>query len=380
LGKRRHNDDIVRNILKFRGTLAQAAPAELAELTAAALIPRPQHEEQGYRRLFEEPFDYLDHEFIPASPSQGPFLELLIHAPEHGLSLIHRLVDHAISFYSQGREHGADAFIISFPDGERVFPWWRSYWWSREGYGPYSITSALMALEAWAHRRIEEGEPLNQVLADVLGPPGFPAAYLLVAVDLLLSHWPKSLEAAVPFLACPELLCTDRERQVYDNFQYPDFFGLRALQKEPVSAVSLESLKRRPSRQHILEELLGQYAIYGPVDLRETLTALLHQAAARLGPPDNQSNLRDPALMAVHALNLVDGEKCPLRWQMVRRGRLTSMCLQKQKVGTSHRCKKPLGISFLTLTCKQPSASHWKTHPARLMNLLQPLSSGRKKP
>jgi len=313
LGQRRHNDDIVRSILKFRGTLAQAAPGELAELTAAALIPRSQLDEQGYRRLFEEPFDYLDHEFIPASPAQGPFFELLIHAPQHGLSLIHRLVDHAISFYSQGREYDADVFIISFPDGERVFPWWRSYWWSREGYGPYSITSALMALEAWAHLRIEKGEPVEQVLADVLGPPGSPAAYLLVAVDLLLSHWPKSCEAAVPFLACPELLCTDRMRQVYDNFQYPDIFGFRALEKEPAGAVSLENLKKRPSRKHIFEELLGQYAIYGPAELREKLTALLHQAAARLGPPNEQSDLSDPGLMAVHALNLVD----PGNWREV---------------------------------------------------------------
>jgi len=314
LGQRRGNDDIVRSILKFRGTLAQAAPAELAELTAKALIAKPRPHDHHHDLDFYGPFDRLDHEFLPASPSQGPFLELLIHAPQHGLLLIHRLVDHAISFYSQGREYGADAFIISFPDGERAFPWIESYAWSREWGSRFSnVTAGLMALEAWAHLRIEAGEPLNQVLADVLGSPGSPAAYLLVAVDLLLSHWLESREAAVPFLACPKLLCTDRERQVYENFRYPDIFGLKSLQKEPVGAVSLESLKNRPSRQHILEELLGQYAIYGPAELRETLTALLHQAAARLGAPDKLSNMRDPALMAVHALNLVD----PGNWREV---------------------------------------------------------------
>ena len=85
------------------------------------------------------------------------------------------------------------------------------------------------------------------MLSDVLGSPGSPAAYLLVAVDLLISHWPKSCEAAVPFLACPELLCIDRERQMLDNFEYPDIFGFKALQKEPVGTVSLESLKNRAS-------------------------------------------------------------------------------------------------------------------------------------
>ena len=168
-----------------------------------------------------------------------------------------------------------------------------------------------MALEAWAHSRIEAGETFDKVLADVLGPPGSPAAYLLVAVDLLISHWPKSREASVPFLSCPELLCIDGERHVHDNFEYPDFFGLKALQKEPVGAVSVEKLKKRASRQHSLEDLLGQYAVFGPVELRERICALLRRAAARLGPPDEQSNLGDPAFMVVHALNLID----PNNWR-----------------------------------------------------------------
>ena len=313
LGQRRRNENAVRSILKFRGSLAQAAPAELAELTATALIPKRRPDERHHRRDVDAPFDFLDSEFLPASPAQGPFLELLTHAPQHGLPLIHRLVDHAISFYSRGREHGADAITISFPDGERPFPWKRSYAWSRQGARHYSVTSALMALEAWAHRRIETGETFDEVLADVLGPLGSPAAYLLVAVDLLLSHWPRSREAAVPFLGCPELLCIDRERYRHDNFEYPDIFGLKALEKEPVGAASVEGLRKRGSRRLMLDQLLSQYAVAGPVDLRETLTALLRRAAARVGPPDEQSDLGDPLFMAVHALNLVD----PNNWREV---------------------------------------------------------------
>ncbi len=311
LDQRRHGDNAVRSILKFRGLLAQAAPAELAELTANALISKRQPDEQRNRREVEEPFDFLDHEFLPESPAQGPFFELLTHAPQHGLSLIRRLVDHAISFYSGGRDYGADVITISFPDGDRTFPWKRSYIWSREGVGHYSVTSALMALEAWAHCRIEAGDNFDKVLADVLGPLGSPAAYLLVAVDLLLSHWPKSREASEPFLACPELLCIDRQRHLHDNFEYPDIFGLKALEREPVGAVSIEKLKKRAFRQHTLEELLGHYAVFGPVELRERLSALLHRAAARLGPPDDQSDLGDPAFMVAHALNLIDPDNWP---------------------------------------------------------------------
>lgn len=313
LSRRQHSRDAVRSILKFRGTLAQAAPAELAELTATALIPKLRTEEPYNRREPREPFTFLDHDFLPASPAQGPFLELLTHAPQHGLSLIHRLVDHAILFYSQGRTYGTGAITILFSDGERVFPWVRSYAWSRESASVYCVTSALMALEAWAHVGIEGGEDFAKVLADVLGPPGAPAAYLSVAVDLLLSHWPKSRDAAVPFLACPELLCIDRERHVHDNFEYRDFFGLKAFQNEPVGAANLQSLKSRASRKLTLYEFLGRYAMFEPAEVRETLTALLQRAAERLGPPSDQSDLGDPRFMAVHALNLVD----PTNWHEV---------------------------------------------------------------
>jgi hypothetical protein len=312
--QREHSETIVRSILKFRGSLAQAAPEELAELTGTALIPQHQPDSQRNRRRLREldrPFGFLDDEFLPESPAQGPFFELLTHASQHGLSLIRRLVDHAISFHSGGRDYGTDTITLPFPEGDRTFPWKRSYAWSRENSGNYSVTSALMALESWAHSRIEAGETFEQVLADVLGPPGSPAAYLLVVVDLLISHWPKSSEESIPFLSSPELLSIDFERSFHDSYQHPDFFGLKALMKEPVGAVSVENLKKRASRQYPLKDLLCHYALVGPVESRERISALLRQAAARLGPPDEQANLLDPAFMVLHALNLID----PNNWR-----------------------------------------------------------------
>ncbi len=311
LGSRRRGENAIHGILKFRGTLAQAAPAELADLTANALIRKPDKRDGWRHDEREEPFEYVDHDFLPASPSQGPFLDLLTHSPQHGLALIRRLVDHAISFYSRGRDPGTDAITVVFCDGERNFPWQRSYYWSRDANGNYSVTSALMALEVWAHRRIEAGESVDSVLSDVLGPAGSPAAYLLIAVDLILSHWPKSRESSIPFLASPELLSLDRERQVHDGFEYPDFFGLKALQKEPSGTASLADLKKRPSRKLSLEYPLGNIAVLGPAATREQLMGLLRQAAERLGPPEPKSTMRDPRLMVAYALNLVD----PANWQ-----------------------------------------------------------------
>jgi hypothetical protein len=308
-----HNDRVVRSILTFRGTLTQGAPAELAELTLKALSPADESEDDlPDRDPMRGPFSFLDNEFIPASPAQGPFFELLMYATKEGLALIRALVDQSLSFYTGGRTHGSNAITIPLPNGDALFPWTQSYMWSRFAASSYCVTSGLMALEAWAHRRIEAAEPFERVLTDVLGTDA-PAAYVLVAVDLILSHWPESQEAAIPFLASPELLCLDRQRVLQDNFESPDLLGIRALEKEPSGSARLDDLKKQPSRRFSLEQLIGQYAVTGPREQCERLTELLLRAGERLGAPDDQSDLGDPRLMVVHALNLAN----PKNWREV---------------------------------------------------------------
>jgi len=167
-----------------------------------------------------------------------------------------------------------------------------------------------MALEAWAHQRIESADDFEGVLKDVLGPPGASAAFVLIAVDLIISHWPKSQAAAVPFLGCPELLSGDRTRQLQDQIAYPDLLGLKALEEEPAGAANRDNLKQRPSRRVPLENLIGTYA-FGPEELRAKLEALLQAASQRLGAPEPISTFADPRLMVSHALNLLDPKNWP---------------------------------------------------------------------
>ena len=329
--EREHNENAVRSVLKFRGSLAQAAPYELGALTIAALIPKRDLNQRYYREESREPFGWHGCDLLPASPAQGPFFELLTNAPKEGLAVIHRLVEHAVMYRREGRGPGDDAIEIVL-DGElRAFPWTRTYNWSREGAGYHCLNSALMALEAWGHRRIEAGDAFEVVLADVLGPRGSAAAYLLVAVDLVLSHWPKSREAAIPFLACPELLCIDQERKVHDSMGTLDIFGIKALQKEPKGEVDLDSLRKRPSRKSTLNDVLGMYATFGPVESRERLMELLQDARERVGKPDGDSDLSDPALMVVYALNLID----PANWNGV------SIELEDGSPGTGYKYESP---------------------------------------
>lgn len=310
VGKSEHNEDIVRSILKMRGNLAQAAPEELANLTAQALIARPRRRECDFGREREEAFTYLDREFLQASPAQGPFFDLLTNSPKDGLALVHRLVAHAVAHGSRGAYPGTNGFDLSLPGGVRTFPWTQTYFWSRNS-NFYAVTSALMALEAWAHRRIEAGEAIEAVLIDVLGPQGSCAAYLLVAVDLIISHWPKSIAVAAAFLGCPELLCSDHTRQVHDRVEMPDFFGLGSLRSEPRGSVTSAELKHRPSRRKTLDELIGNFTFLASPDQLATLRTLLATAAARLGEPAASAHLGNPEFMARYALNLSDAENWP---------------------------------------------------------------------
>ena len=311
----REPDRTVGEIMNFRGTLAQAAPAELVELTLAGLIPKEKKRARSRGR--SEAFTHLDSEFLPTSPAQGPFLDLLNAAPEHGLNLVRRLVDHAIAAKSGGRQPVEDGLTLVFPAGPRFFPWKRSYFWSRSADDCYAVESGLLALEAWAHARIERGDPAEQVLVDILGPEGSPAAFLLVAVDILISHWPKTMAAAVPFLGSPELLSLDRNRQIHDEMPEMDLGGWGAIgPREPMGPVQSADLRRRPSRRWALEGLLATFAVDEFAD-RGALQALLADASARLGPPEPEDNFAEPRFMARYALNLVE----PANWRQTERGR-----------------------------------------------------------
>ena len=322
------HDAAIRSVWELSSYVAQAAPEELAELTAAVLIPRREDRRFPHRRdlpaslsdlppsrwddLRREPFDSNDIGFAPPSPERGPFLALLEHAPAVGLKLVRRLVDHAISVRCPGRPDGADAVTVAFADGSRVFSLTETYAWSRVwGNGDPCVQSALMALETWAHHRIDNDEDVETVLADVLPQTNGPAAYLLVALDLVLSHWPNSAKAAIPFVACPELLCLDLERFSADQLVVPDFLGLEALSRATVDLSGSDNLKARPSRRSSLESLLGRYALSGRPEMRSELAGLLKQAIERLGPYGEQAGRLQPEFMAAQALNGVD----PSNWR-----------------------------------------------------------------
>jgi hypothetical protein len=287
-------------IRQFSRVIAPVAPAELAELVLASLLQA--RDRRGRRaRTMEQAFTFADNNYLPASPAQPPFLDLLESAPGEGLKLIRTLVAEAIAFSTDAHAAADPGFTVDFGDGPRFFPRTDSYLWSRDQCNDYSAASGLKALEAWSQQRLDDGAPVDEVLTDILGPEGSSAAYLLVATDALLSHFDVARDVLATLIAVPELLAADRMRRDRDQLG----FGLDkfAIGKEPDAKVRLADLKGRPSRRVTLLDLVHFYLGDDPVAnrLRENLGG----AVARLGPIQSYSNWSDARLIARVANNML---------------------------------------------------------------------------
>lgn len=313
----KRKDRIYQALMKMRGTLAQAAPDELAAATLDYLR-KPQKQKDDEPRQHRRPgidgaLAHGDRDFLPAAPAQGPFYDLLKHAPQNGLKLIRTLIDEVIATDTEGKPPAADdVLILEMPEGPRRFPWLGTYLWSDHSHY-YSVTSALMALEAWAHERAENGEDIAAIIADIIGEGEAPAAYVLVALHIILSHWPSSAAAGVPFVGCPELLSLDLSRPVRTKVSGIDFFGFGRMSKEPANGPRLDSLKQRVSRQASIDALVVNYTHHTDLQTeRDALRAILKRAQERLGPHQAGDDRSDPRLMAYLALNLID----PVNWEL----------------------------------------------------------------
>lgn len=304
-----------RTILQAPGTLATAAPKELTDFALATLIEDDDEDVWSSRRNRYGPFGAHNHLYSRASPAQGPFLDLLESAPAEGLRLIRGLVEHATEWRRDMYRDERLPFprlTIHFPEGSKSFEGdFAVYHWARS-IAPSTVTaSALMALEAWGHKQIESGRPFAEVLHDVLGPDGSSVAVLLVAVDLVLSHWPLSREAAISMAGAPELL-------VFDDTRHPrDLMGVdRVLEQEVDNGrVRKADLEARPSRKLRLADTFGAYVFGSDTEQLARLRALLEQAHNEItqsGPENKEDPVGGLRATAARALRMTFREHWPI--------------------------------------------------------------------
>ncbi len=290
----------VKEIRPFSQVIAPVAPAEFADLILTSLIHKRDSRRRGSSSM-DRAFTFADSDYLPPSPAQPPFFDLLEAEPAEGLKLIRTLVAEAVAHNMRGADPADDGFTVIFDTGPRFFPWTDTYFWSREQAHEYSMASGLKALEAWSHKRLDDGEAIEPVLADILGPGGSCAAYLLVAIDVLLTHFAQGRDLLGPFVTSPELLAIDRMRAMHDQM---DFGRALVMSDEPAGKVKLADLQARHSRKVSLQDALTKYLGNDPVAV--TVRKHLGEAVDKLEPYESYSSWVDARFVGRFARNLLD--------------------------------------------------------------------------
>lgn len=294
------------DVLIYSTRLAQSVPDDLVELFCnemLALLPEdqlakwerereaqirelqriralPESERQAYERFPISPMlpsrlgdhDWHDlaieehhgHSF-PASPLREPFRSLFEHSPSHALALVRTVVNHATTAWRQLHQHPEGARGTPLPL-ELEFPWgWQTFWgdhgqyhWFRGGQSPYTVASALMALERWAFGEIDKGHPVDKVVRDVLeGHDNW--AVLGIATALYLETQQVSAVSVV-LIGSQRLWKVDLTRQLRDQSARTNLTGFGGMlgEKKKVDRPHYDAVdadNRRRCRQWSLRDL-----------------------------------------------------------------------------------------------------------------------------
>ena len=262
----------VQSVFTHAPFLSRACPAELVDFTLSVVRKRlpvvVQKEMRGRDYLVSHSFghfewDHLsidDHfSFFPAAPTREPFHSLLQQAPDQGRRLVREVANHAIRSWRQLHRlsHEKDGtpipLVMQFPWGRQMF--WgdsRLYLGARGSFGPSTVNSGWMALEAWAFRELEKGTPVDDVLKALLeGHQSVGALAVAAAIALQAQH---SSATTLPIATNQRLWHWDIRRQVQDMAQTANLIGFIKPQDRP-HGLAVKEGNERPVRRADIRSL-----------------------------------------------------------------------------------------------------------------------------
>ena len=233
--------------------LARVRPDAAQEVLLAVCIEEPQHERFGRSSMPETGIEHW-RGADPPLYCRGPFLQFLKQAPEHGLTLILRLINFASHRFIEGR--GLTLRIGNEPrlwcGNSNVFRWHHD-WPILTGS---SIHCALMALERWLYEQIDQGQDIEPWISRILRESESLAfAGLLFDVG---KRDPKLFAGPLkPLLRNWLLVDWDRQVSTMRASNGPDPMGYWG--GEPASILALgREWYRMPHRGHLLIFLGGE--------------------------------------------------------------------------------------------------------------------------
>ncbi|MBP3124748.1 ATP-binding protein [Thalassospira sp. ER-Se-21-Dark] len=265
-------------IIENSNLIARAIPKETVDFLLSALISPPSDEDDvfGFGSLFTD-FNELgieeDRLFFSPSHLRPPFLVLLYNNETEGLRLIRGLCNAAMDKWLEILKTERSAtplpLVLEFEWGKQEF-WghFREYTWNRGmGPGPYTVMSALMALEMWMEHEIDNERDPNELFRKVLHE-NYCVGAVGACCAILLKSPEKCLKASLPFLTNAKLWDWDIHRCVQDGRNnsniiggFRDFAFRDAVAKRNAS----------PHRQLEIRNLIPQILLQGTPELKAQL-------------------------------------------------------------------------------------------------------------
>jgi hypothetical protein len=250
-GVAKHNfSDVIEDIFKNYQPLADHLPQELVDFIIDVLVWKPRcplmPRDDFELQLYLTQGNSLDHDlnfgirddwdyrlFDPPAYIHGPFLYLLLKNESEGLRLVNTLTnaaadrwcEHARKVISDEQESLDERYLtllpikLELPYGKQEF--WgdvQVYCWYRGGItynGPHAVMSALMALEVWMEKQIEDDRNTEELFETVLKDSN-SVAVLGICISLALAHPQKCLKAALPIVSSPAIWSMDISRLAGD--------------------------------------------------------------------------------------------------------------------------------------------------------------------
>lgn len=268
----RMSHQAAQSVFTHASFLSRACPAELVDFTLSVVRkPLPvvvQKDTRGRDYFVSHSFSHFDWDhlsiddqfsFFPAAPTREPFHSLLQQAPDQGRRLVREVANHAIRSWRQLHRlfHEKDGtpipFVMQFPWGRQVF--WgdsRLYLGARGCFGPSTVNSGWMALEAWAFNELEKGTPVDNLLEAVLaGHQSVGALAVAAAIALQAQH---TSAITLPIATNQRLWHWDIRRQVEDMAQMANLIGFVKPQ-DRLHGLAVKEGNERPVRRAEIRSL-----------------------------------------------------------------------------------------------------------------------------
>lgn len=241
--------------------------------------------------------------YFPTSAREQPFAALFDGRPDLALGLVKDLMNHGTEGWRQrerlGRRRGDEALpiVVGFPWGEQEF-WgdWTVYSWFLGHFAPQPLECAVLALAYWAHKEVEAGKPVDDVIRSVIEGSNCIAS-LGLALTLALEKNVVS-ETTLPLASSQRLWPYDIARCTQSptrDIQIPAFGLFNRLKGDKAEAADF--LRSRESEKREVRQLAMLFALSPKEGLREQFKERLAEFPQSL-PFDFEGDQSEPGLKA----------------------------------------------------------------------------------